>query len=61
MGCTGGNARTGAGMRAIWANRYDGEPLEFVEYHRHTLMTPAFTPEDPSYGAPRVVLAAVPK
>ena len=47
-------------MRAIWANWYDGEPLEFVgKYYRHTLMTPAFTPEDPQYGAPRVVLAAV--
>ena len=47
-------------MRAIWANWYDGEPLEFVgKYYRHTLMTPAFTPEDKAYGAPRVVLAAV--
>jgi len=32
-------------MRAIWANWYEGEPLEFVgKYYRHTLMTPAFTP-----------------
>jgi len=47
-------------MRAIWANWYDGEALEFVgKYYRHTLMTPAFTPEDTTYGAPRVVLAAV--
>lgn len=47
-------------MRAIWANWYDGEPLEFVgKYYRHTLMTPAFTPEDKDYGAPRVILAAV--
>jgi len=47
-------------MRAIWANWYDGEPLEFVgKYYRHTLMTPAFTPEDKEYGAPRVILAAV--
>tara|TARA_B100001093_G_scaffold111034_1_gene103400 strand:+ start:2498 stop:3505 length:1008 start_codon:yes stop_codon:yes gene_type:complete len=47
-------------MRAIWANWYDGTPLEFVgEYYRHTLMTPAFTPEDKEYGAPKVVLAAV--
>ena len=47
-------------MRAIWANWYDGEPLEFVgKYYRHTLMTPAFTPEDKQYGAPRVILAAV--
>ena len=47
-------------MRAIWANWYEGTPLEFVgKYYRHTLMTPAFTPEDKEYGAPRVVLAAV--
>lgn len=47
-------------MRAIWANWYDGEPLEFVgKYYRHTLMTPAFTPENTEYGAPRVILAAV--
>ncbi len=47
-------------MRAIWANWYDGEPLEFVgKYYRHTLMTPAFTPQDTEYGAPKVILAAV--
>jgi len=47
-------------MRAIWSNWYEGAPLEFVgKYYRHTLMTPAFTPEDKEYGAPRVVLAAV--
>ncbi len=47
-------------MRAIWSNWYDGEPLEFVgKYYRHTLMTPAFTPEDKEFGAPRVILAAV--
>ena len=47
-------------MRAIWANWYEGEPLEFVgKHYRHTLMTPAFTPEDKDYGAPRVILAAV--
>jgi probable F420-dependent oxidoreductase len=47
-------------MRAIWANWYDGAPLEFVgEYYRHTLMTPAFTPQDKDYGPPKVVLAAV--
>ena len=47
-------------MRAIWTNWYDGEPLEFVgKYYRHTLMTPAFTPEDKEFGAPRVILAAV--
>ena len=47
-------------MRAIWANWYDGEPLQFVgKYYTHTLMTPAFTPEDKEYGPPRVILAAV--
>ena len=47
-------------MRAIWANWYEGEPLEFVgKYYRHTLMTPAFTPENKDHGAPKVVLAAV--
>jgi probable F420-dependent oxidoreductase len=47
-------------MRAIWANWYDGAPLEFVsEHYRHTLMTPAFTPQDKEYGAPKVILAAV--
>jgi probable F420-dependent oxidoreductase len=47
-------------MRAIWSNWYDGEALEFVgEYYRHTLMTPAFSPQDKDYGAPKVLLAAV--
>lgn len=47
-------------MRAIWANWYEGKPLEFIgEYYTHTLMTPAFTPENTEYGAPRVILAAV--
>jgi probable F420-dependent oxidoreductase len=47
-------------MRAIWSNWYEGDPLEFVgKYYQHTLMTPAFTPEDKDYGAPRVILAAV--
>ena len=47
-------------MRAIWANWYDGEPLEFVgEHYRHTLMTPAFSPQDTEFGAPKVILAAV--
>lgn len=47
-------------MQAIWANWYAGERLEFVgEYYRHTLMTPAFTPNNTEYGAPRVILAAV--
>jgi len=47
-------------MRAIWGNWYQGEPLQFVgKYYQHTLMTPAFTPENKDYGPPRVVLAAV--
>lgn len=47
-------------MRAIWANWYEGKPLEFIgEYYTHTLMTPAFTPQNTKYGAPKVVLAAV--
>jgi probable F420-dependent oxidoreductase len=47
-------------MRAIWANWYEGKPLEFVgKYYTHSLMTPAFTPENKEHGPPRVVLAAV--
>ena len=47
-------------MRAIWANWYEKEPLQFVgKYYTHTLMTPAFTPENTQYGAPKVILAAV--
>ena len=47
-------------MRAIWANWYDGQPLRFEgKYYQHTLMTPAFTPENKEYGAPKVILAAV--
>lgn len=47
-------------MRAIWANWYEGEPLRFEgKYYNHTLMTPAFTPENKEYGAPKVTLAAV--
>lgn len=47
-------------MRAIWANWYDGEPLQFVgKHYQHTLMTPAFTPENKEFGAPKVILAAV--
>ncbi len=47
-------------MRAIWDNWYDGKPLQFTgKYYTHTLMTPAFTPENKEYGAPKVILAAV--
>ncbi len=47
-------------MRAIWANWYDGEPLRFEgKYYSHTLMTPAFSPQDTQYGPPKITLAAV--
>jgi len=47
-------------MRAIWANWYDGEPLNFRgEFYQHTLMTPVFTPTPSESGPPRVFLAAV--
>lgn len=47
-------------MRAIWANWYEGTPLRFEgKYYQHTLMTPAFTPENKEYGPPKVILAAV--
>jgi probable F420-dependent oxidoreductase len=47
-------------MRAIWASWYEKKPLQFVgKYYTHTLMTPAFTPENTQYGAPKVILAAV--
>lgn len=47
-------------IRAIWANWYEGEPLRFEgKYYHHTLMTPAFTPENTGYGTPRITLAAV--
>jgi probable F420-dependent oxidoreductase len=47
-------------MRAIWDCWYRGEKLDFRgEFYTHTLMTPMFTPANNSYGAPRVVVAAV--
>lgn len=47
-------------MRAIWDNWYRGVPLAFEgQHYTHTLMTPAFTPENTEFGAPRVILAAV--
>ena len=47
-------------MHAIWDNWYDGKPLHFTgKYYTHTLMTPAFTPLDTTYGRPKVNLAAV--
>ncbi|MEM7019937.1 MAG: TIGR03617 family F420-dependent LLM class oxidoreductase [Pseudomonadota bacterium] len=47
-------------VRAIWANWYDKEPLQFKgEYYTHTLMTPAFSPQDTQFGKARITLAAV--
>ena len=47
-------------VRAIWLNWYEGQELRFEgEYYSHTLMTPAFTPENIDYGMPKIVLAAV--
>lgn len=47
-------------MRAIWANWYDGVPLNFRgQFYSHTLMTPVFTPSPSKFGPPRVFLAAV--
>jgi probable F420-dependent oxidoreductase len=49
-----------AAMQAIWANWYQGEPLNFRgEFYQHTLMTPVFTPKPGDAGPPRVFLAAV--
>jgi probable F420-dependent oxidoreductase len=47
-------------LRAIWANWYEGAPLEFLgKFYTHTLMTPFFTPTNTEFGPPRVNLAAV--
>jgi len=47
-------------LRAIWASWYRGEKLDFRgEFYTHTLMTPMFTPQETSYGAPRVLVAGV--
>ncbi len=47
-------------VRAIFECWEHGTPLEFEgEYYRHTLMTPFFTPERPTTGAPRIFLAGV--
>jgi len=49
-----------AALRAIWANWYQGEPLNFRgQFYQHTLMTPVFTPKPSEAGPPRVFLAAV--
>jgi probable F420-dependent oxidoreductase len=47
-------------LRAIWANWYRGEALDFRgEFYTHTLMTPFFAPTDTHHGPPKVILAAV--
>ena len=47
-------------LHAIWDCWYDGKPLDFRgEFYTHTLMTPAFSPENNRYGRPKVMLAAV--
>jgi probable F420-dependent oxidoreductase len=47
-------------MRAIWDCWHEHKKLDFRgEFYSHTLMTPMFTPTNNTYGAPRVVLAAV--
>jgi probable F420-dependent oxidoreductase len=47
-------------LRAIWACWLDGSPLEFQgEFYRHSLMTPFFSPDPHTFGAPQVLLAAV--
>ena len=47
-------------MHAIWNAWHKGERLDFKgDFYTHSLMTPMFTPTDISYGAPKVLLAAV--
>jgi len=47
-------------IRAIWDSWYADAKLDFRgEFYNHTLMTPMFTPTDRSYGAAKIVLAAV--
>jgi probable F420-dependent oxidoreductase len=47
-------------LHAIWDCWYDKKPLEFTgQFYQHTLTTHMFTPEDPQYGRPKVMLAAV--
>ena len=49
-----------AAIRAIFADWYDGVPLNFKgEFYTHTLMTPTFRPTDTSYGKPPIYTAAV--
>ncbi|MXP23556.1 TIGR03617 family F420-dependent LLM class oxidoreductase [Gordonia sp. HNM0687] len=47
-------------LRAIFATWNSGERLDFRgEYHRHTLMTPTFTPGPNPYGPPPIYLGAL--
>lgn len=47
-------------LHAIWDCWYDGAALDFRgEFYSHTLMTPAFSPDDTRHGRPRITLAAV--
>lgn len=47
-------------MQAIWDCWHQGSRLKFEgEFYTHNLMTPAFTPMDIQFGAPKVFLAAV--
>jgi len=47
-------------LHAIWDSWHEGKPLDFRgEFYSHTLMTPRFTPEDVSFGRPRIGVAAV--
>jgi probable F420-dependent oxidoreductase len=47
-------------LHAIWDCWYEQKPLDFNgQFYQHTLTTHMFTPEDPQYGRPSVMLAAV--
>ncbi|MFF4767355.1 TIGR03617 family F420-dependent LLM class oxidoreductase [Streptomyces sp. NPDC001255] len=47
-------------LRAIWAARQQGEPLDFRgEFYEHTLLTPMFVPAAHGHPPPPVLLAAV--
>lgn len=49
-------------LHAIWDCWYEQKPLDFNgQFYQHTLTTHMFTPEDPQYGRPKVMLAAVGK
>ncbi|QNI07983.1 LLM class F420-dependent oxidoreductase [Mycobacterium kubicae] len=47
-------------LQAIWSAWRDGTKLRFEgEFYTHKIMTPMFTPEQQSHGAPKVFVAAV--